>query len=174
MTDLVATFPHRADVRRAVLDLERHGTVDADRIELSGLVDTTDELNRRAADREVMKDMGTRSVTGAALGAVLGFLVVGGIAMLLGADPRPAAPLAAAVGGMFAGGALGFFYGIAFRTPVTGDAIAGTTTQDGAEDDGPATIVVHLDDEGTARLVEARLRELGARDVDLRSGTAGG
>lgn len=173
MTDLVATFPDRADVKRAVLDLERHGTVDADRIELSGLVDTTEELGRRAADREVLRSMGTRSIAGSALGAVLGFLVLGGLALLLGADPRPEAPLAAAVGGMFAGGALGFFYGIAFRTPVTGAALEGATTSDGVDDTGPATMVVHLDDEGQAQLVEARLRDLGARDVDIRTGTAG-
>jgi hypothetical protein len=172
MTDLVATFPDRADVRRAVVDLERHGTVDADAIELTGLVDTTDELGRRAADRAAMRDMGTRSLAGAVLGAVLGFLVAGGIALLAGVDPRPEAPLIAAVGGMFFGGAAGFFYGIAFRTPVTEAALEGGASRDeGGAGAGPATMVVHLDDEGQARLVEARLRDMGAADVDLRRST---
>jgi hypothetical protein len=70
---------------------------------------------------------------------------------------------------MFGGGALGFFYGIAFRTPVTGAALEGTTTRPGAEDDGPATMVIRLDGEDEARRIEDRLRDLGARDVDLRS-----
>jgi hypothetical protein len=173
MTDLVATFPDRADVRRAVVDLERHGTVDADAIELAGLVDTTDELGRRAADRQAMGDLGTRALAGAALGAALGFLLAGGIALLTGVDPRPEVPLLAAVGGLFFGGAAGFFYGIAFRTPVTDAALEGAAVRDSEDGTGPATMIVHLDDEGQARLVEARLRDLGARDVDLRSSTAG-
>ena len=56
----ITAMPWYAD-----LDLERHGTVDADRIDLEGLVDTTDELGRRAADREVLRDLGTRSLSGA-------------------------------------------------------------------------------------------------------------
>jgi hypothetical protein len=166
MTDLVATFPDRADVRRAVLDLERHGTVDADRIELSGLVDTTDELGRRAADRTAMHDLGTRSLVGAVLGAVIGAALFGALSLL-----TDLAPLIAAVSGAMFGGAAGFFYGIAFRTPVTEDALAATTAPDpGSAPEESATMVVHLDDHGQARLVEARLRRLGARRVDLRSG----
>jgi hypothetical protein len=154
MTDLVATFATRADVRRAVVDLERHGAVDADRVELEGLEDTTDELGRRAADREVVRDMGTRSLSGAVIGALIGLIVGGGIALLAGADLWAAA----AIGGALFGGAAGFFYGLAARTPVTESAIEGTT----GRDDGPATMIVHLDDDEAAGLVATRLRELGA------------
>jgi hypothetical protein len=171
--DLVATFPHRSDVRPAVLDLERHGAVDADRIDLDGLVDTTEELGRRAADREVMADFGKRSLAGAGLGAAIGALLAGGITLLTGVDPQPAAPLAAAAGGAGFGGAAGFFYGIASRTPVTEAGLESAAHADGEEEDGPATIVIHLPDDEAATLVEDRLRQLGAQQVDRRARTAG-
>jgi hypothetical protein len=165
--DLVARFADRHDVRRAVVSLERHGTVDADRIDLTGMVDTTDELGRRAADREAMNDFGKRSLTGSAIGAVSGAVLLGGIALITGVDPQPAAQLAAAAGGAGAGGALGFFYGIASRTPVTEDAVAGTATLDD-EDAGPAELVIHLGDAADADGLGDELRRLGADAVEVR------
>src|SRR5829696_9620954 len=91
--DLVARFPRREDLKRAVLDLERHGTVDADRIDLTAVVDTTEELGRRSADRAAMHDFGHRSLSGAVVGAVAGAVVLGGIALVTGVDPQPAAQL---------------------------------------------------------------------------------
>ena len=168
--DLVASFPNRDDVKRAVLDLERHGTVDADRIDLTGLVDTTQELGRREADRELGKDFGTRSVGGAVLGAVVGAVVVGGIVLATGVDPQPAAPLASMAGGAGAGAGLGFTYGIYSRTPVTEAGVESTATRDG--DDGPAQLVIHLGDPSDADGLGDRLRQLGAQEIEVLRRTA--
>jgi len=166
--DLVASFPHRSDVKRAVLDLERD--LDADRIDLTGLVDTTQELGRREADRELAKDFGTRSLGGAVLGAVVGAVVVGGIVLATGVDPQPAAPLAATAGGAGAGGGLGFIYGIYSRTPVTEGGVESSATRVG--DDGRAQLVIHLDDPSDADGLGDRLRHLGADEVQVLRRTA--
>jgi hypothetical protein len=167
--DLVARFPHRADVRRAIETLERHGTVDADRIDLTGLVDTTDELGRRAAGRESMHDFGKRSLSGVAIGAIIGAILLGGAIWISGVDPQPLAPLTAALAGAAGGGSIGFFYGIASRTTVTEAAMEGTARTDD-EEPGPAEVVIHLGDPADADGLGDQLRRLGADQVEVRRG----
>jgi hypothetical protein len=165
--DLVAAFPTREDVQAALVDLERRGAVDADRIELVGLVDTTEELGRRASDREALRRFGVRSGTGLGVGTLVGAVLGGGAMLVTGVDPTPAAPVAGLIGGGLFGGAAGFFYGATANLPVTeGGLEAKATTDD--ESAGPTEIVIHLDDDGDAGLVEQQLRDLGAQRVDRR------
>ncbi len=117
-----------------------------------------------------MKDFGVRSLSGSLIGAVAGAVVLGGITLATGVDPQPVAPLAAAAGGAGAGGGLGFFYGIASRTPVTEAGMESPASGQAAN--GPAQMVIHLGDRSEADGLGDHLRQLGAESIEVQRRTA--
>jgi hypothetical protein len=73
--------------RAAVIDLERHGVADADRIRVQGLPDPVDEEARREMDHETAAGMVGPAVIGATGGAVVGALLGLALGVAVGIDP---------------------------------------------------------------------------------------
>ena len=88
-----AEFQHADQARDAVIDLERRGLTDAERVELVGFADPRDESTRRIADRQVAQSAGRRAAVGGAIGMVVGALIGAGMTLLLGIEPQPTAAL---------------------------------------------------------------------------------
>jgi hypothetical protein len=152
MRHLVATFPTRRAGRDAVIELEKRGVVDADRIEIR----EAPERSTAEVDREVVHQIAPPVLRGLAIGTVVGAVVGAGLTQLLGVDPQPEAPIAAALGVGAFGGAAGFFYGGARHIPVTEEAL------EMAAGEGEVHVVVDLNDGQDPAAVEHLLRDLGA------------
>ena len=162
-TRVEAEFAQADQARDAVIDLERRGLTDADRVELVGFADPRDEETRRTADRRVARSAGRRAAFGGILGTIGGAIVGGGLTLLLDVDPQPLAGIAAAVGGALFVGALGFFYGLAARLPVSDGANEAVDPGPGR----PVQVILHLDDPEAVAAARSRLEAAGG---SLRSG----
>ena len=105
-----AEFEHADQARDAVINLERRGLTDAERVELVGFADPSDESTRRIADRQVARSAGRRAAVGGAIGTVTGALIGAGMTLFFGIEPQPAAALGAAAGGgaLFIGALAGY------------------------------------------------------------------
>ena len=160
---LVAQYPDADKARSAILELERRGLVDAERVELEGFADPAAESTRRAADRRAGRTASRGAVAGVAIGTAAGAVLAGGITLALGVDPQPAAPLGAFLGGGAFGGAMGFFYGLGSRLPVTDDAVAAVDRGNGR----PVALVVSIDQQDDADAIRSHL-EHGATRVESR------
>jgi len=162
-TTLVARFPTRADTQRAVVDLERHGAVDADNLELAAAPEATRERKRRAEDHEAVARLGVPAAVGGVLATILGAAVFAAVALAVVGTDRPAVVVGSALGGGALIGALGFYWAAASRLPVTEDALVAD-----AATDEPGELVVHLPEGNDPGLIELRLRDLGAESVERR------
>jgi hypothetical protein len=163
-TRLRAEFTDADEARDAVLDLERTGVVDADRVEVSGGAPPADEAARRESDGRLGRFAG-RAAVGGIIGAVLGAALGAGGTLVLGVEPQPAAALGALLGLGAFGGAAGVFYGMTSKLPVT----EGTAE---AVDPGAGrtvSLVVSVDDDHTAEKAKASLEGSGARSVRSES-----
>ena len=150
-----AEFQHADQARDAVIDLERRGVTDAERVELVGFADPRDESTRRIADRQVAQSAGRRAAVGGAIGMVIGALIGAGMTLLLGIEPQPTAASGAAAGGALFIGALAGYYVLVARLPVTDGA-------NEAVDPGPGQAVKltrHLDDPRAAEAARSRPRK---------------
>jgi hypothetical protein len=139
--------------RAAVIDLERHGVADADRIRVQGLPDPVDEEARREMDHETAAGMVGPAVIGATGGAVVGALLGLALGVALGIDPVGLVVLGLAAFGAMAG----FFYGGARRLPVTEGALEAPAARG-----TPVEVVIDLRDREQAELVRLRLEQAGA------------
>ena len=156
-----AEFEHADQARDAVINLERRGLTDAERVELVGFADPSDESTRRIADRQVARSAGRRAAVGGAIGPVTGALIGAGTTLFFGIEPQPSAALGAAAGGALFIGALAGYYALAARVPVTDGA-------NEAVDPGPGQavkVILHLDD---PRAAEAARSSLGSAGGSLR------
>jgi hypothetical protein len=147
--ELVATYPDGTSARAAIAALERRG-VDAAHIDLveapGARAPATDDALAEP-DEAVIREVGTRSVGGLVIGALLGGALAALVAWFV-ADGSTMAMAIAIAGAAAGGGALGFFYGGASALSVSeewADTFATT---------GQATLAVVVPDEAVVDIRE--------------------
>jgi hypothetical protein len=159
---LVAEFTDAHAGREAVIELERRGAVDADRIELEGTADPRAESTRRESDARTGRFVARRTIIGGAVGAVVGAALGAGITYLLDMESQPAAAIGAAVAfGLFLS-ALAAYWTVAAGLPVTEGVIEAVEPPA----DGPVRVVIHLEEGSDEALLRPHLEEIGAVDVE--------
>jgi hypothetical protein len=158
---LIADFPSADSGRAAVVELERRGLVDADRVRLEGVSDPLEEGHRRSEDAQAGRLVGRRALIGGGLGSLVGAAVGAGLSVLIGMDPQPTAAIACAMGVALFIGALSAYYAVGSGLPVTGGALEAVDTVG----PGGVRLVVDLDRHIGEDRVRARLEACGASRV---------
>jgi hypothetical protein len=159
--NIVAVYRSEDDARNAVLALESieddDGAVGLTVLGNEPIPSSRDDAEIRGLDPEgVMADIGPRTLKGAAIGAVVGAVLIGGVAALLAGGT---AALAGALGGLLLGSAIGAVWG-AFLRMGGSDAYRQTFVE-------PAATELMLVSLHTADTVAAeRGRELMAANAD--------
>ena len=156
-TRLEVEFQDADRARDAVIELERRGVTDADRVELTGFADPSEESTRRRSDRQVATVAARRAGVSGTVGAVVAALLGAGVTLLLDLEPQPAVALGTAAGVGLLVGALTGYWALASRLPVTDGALE-------AVDPGPGRavqVVLHLDDPDSLSAARSTLEDAG-------------
>lgn len=157
-TRVEAEFPDADRAREAVIELERRGVTDADRVELVGFADPTEESTRRRSDRQVATGAALQAGVSGAVGALLAALLGAGVTLLLDLEPQPAVALGTAAGAGLLVGALTGYWAMASRLPVTDGALEAVDPGPG----GAVQVVLHLDDPDALSTARSTLERAGA------------
>lgn len=156
-TRLAAEFQDADQARDAVIDLERRGVTDAERVELIDFADPTDEATRRTSDHHVATTMGRRATVGGLAGALPAAVVGAGVTFLFDLEPQPAAALGAAAGAALFVGAITAYWTMAARLPVTDGAMDAVDPGSGRS----VQVVLHLEDPDAVATARSRLERAG-------------
>jgi hypothetical protein len=123
MSQVVARFGTMEDARRAIGELELAG-IDAGQVVLRDEPAVLDPSEQRTVDLEETGAWGRRALIGAAVGAVLGaILLIAAVVVTVG-DAGATVLLASGLGGAAFGGAVGGYWGVAGSLPVNEAASA--------------------------------------------------
>jgi hypothetical protein len=141
---VVARFDQTEEARQAMIDLEVKG-IDADAIHIARPSErTASNETVQQTDRDVVRQLETRTVLGGTIGALVGAVLVVAALLVTRVDSLGSAVLAGGIAGAAGGALIGAFWGAIARLPVNEEAFDPAVV--GGDVEREIVLEVRLDD----------------------------